>query len=93
MQTLPFSEARAQLADVLRGVEAGQEPVLISRRGAAAGVLMSLEQYQRLGGGAAGFAARLNRWRAEYLAAVNGSAEKDPFEDVRQNGPAREFAW
>ncbi|HEY5579660.1 MAG TPA: type II toxin-antitoxin system Phd/YefM family antitoxin [Rhodoferax sp.] len=93
MQTLPFSEARARLADVLRRVEAGPEPVLISRRGAAAGVLMSFEQYQSLGGAATGFAARLKRWRAEYLAAGHGSAEKDPFEDVRQNETTREFSW
>ena len=93
MQTLPFSEARAQLADVLRRVEVGLEPVLISRRGTAAGVLMSFEQYQRLGGDATGFAARLKHWRDEYLALGDGSAEKGPFEDVRQNEPTREFSW
>lgn len=93
MQTLPFSEARAQLADVLRRVEAELEPVLISRRGAPTGVLMSFEQYQRLGDDANGFAARLKRWRAEYLASGTGAEETDPFEDVRQNEPSREFSW
>jgi prevent-host-death family protein len=93
MQTLPFSEARAQLASALRSVEAGNEPFSISRRGQVAGVLMSFEQYQRLSGEAKGFAEKLHAWRAEYLTPGGVVVDDDPFADVRQSDAAREFSW
>lgn len=93
MRTLPFSEARAHLADALRDVEAGNAPFSISRRGQVAGVLMSFEQYQRMSGGATGFAEKLKLWRTEQLTAPNGMPEDDPFADLRQTDSAREFAW
>jgi len=92
MQTLPFSEARAQLAQVLRSVEAGSEPFSISRRGQVAGVLMSFDQYQRLRGQTA-FADKLHAWRTQYLPADKASAEDDPFANLRQRDAAREFSW
>jgi len=61
MHSLPFTEARAHLADTLREVEATGTPVLISRRGQTAGVLMSWAQYRRLQSGTAGFSARLTQ--------------------------------
>lgn len=93
MQTLPFSEARAQLAHALRSVEAGNEPFSISRRGQVAGVLMSFEQYQRMSGVATGFAEKLKLWRAESLNLPSGRDEDDPFADVRQKEGGREFSW
>ncbi len=93
MQALPFSEARAQLVEALRSVEAGNEPVLISRRGQAAGVLMSLAQYRQLGGGDSGFVARLQRWRDEHLAEAGDADERDPFEGLRQTESGRDFSW
>jgi len=93
MQTLPFAEARAQLAEALRSVEAGDEPVLISRRGRAAGVLMSCRQYHQLTGEPGGFVERIGRWRAEHLAQAQGSGADDPFAGVRQTEPARDFSW
>lgn len=92
MQTLPFSEARAQFAEALRSVEAGNEPVLISRRGQAAGVLMSVEQYRELGGDH-GFIASLQRWRDEYLADVVDADAADPFDGLRQTESGRDFKW
>lgn len=93
MHTIPFSEARAQLADVLRGVESGEAPMLISRRGHASGVLMSYTQYQQLSGEALGFADRLQAWRAQYLAADASEHHTNPFADVRQLDEPRPFAW
>lgn len=93
MQILPFSEARAQLAQALRSVEAGNEPFSISRRGQVAGVLMSFEQYQRLSGEATGFAGKLQAWRSQYLASGQVEQHEDPFADVRQQDAAREFSW
>lgn len=93
MQTLPFSEARAHLADALRRVEAGHEPVLISRRGQGAGVLMSFEQYQGLSHQAPGFGPRLDAWRSAHVESAQGEPQDDPFANVRQNDDARSFAW
>lgn len=93
MQTLPFSEARAQLAKALRSVEAGNEPFSISRRGQVAGVLMSFSQYQRLGGAASGFVEKLKVWRAAQLATNNGVPDDDPFAHLRPVDGAREFSW
>jgi prevent-host-death family protein len=93
MQTLPFAEARAQLADALRSVEARHEPLLISRRGQVAGVLMSYEQYRQLDTGGVGLADRIQRWRAEYLGAAQSTATDDPFDQLRQTEPGRDFAW
>ena len=91
MQTLPIAEARAQFADVIRSVEAGHEPVLISRRGQVAGVLMSYEQYRQLDAGGASLADRIQRWRAQYLDVAEGA--DDPFDHLRQTEPGRDFAW
>jgi prevent-host-death family protein len=93
MQTLPFSEARAQLADALRRVESGHEPLLISRRGQGAGVLMSLDQYQGLSDKASGFAERLERWRAADLQTADSASTDDPFQGTRQKDSGRDFAW
>ena len=93
MQALPFSEARAQLANALRSVEAGNEPISIPRRGQVAGVLMSFEQYQRMSGTATGFTERLQHWRCEQLPALDGTPEDDPFAQVRQTDNDREFSW
>jgi len=93
MQVLPFSEARAQLAQALRRVEAGDQPFSISRRGQVAGVLMSFEQYQRLSGKPTGFAEKLQAWRTHYLTPDQAGLVEDPFAGVRQLDAAREFSW
>lgn len=92
MQSIPFSEARAQLADVLRGVEAGDAPLVISRRGQASGVLMSFAQYQQLSGEGLGFSDRLDGWRAKYLA-PDVADDANPFDGVRQPDDVRDFTW
>jgi prevent-host-death family protein len=99
MQTWPFSAVRAQLSDALRSVEAGDAPMLISRRGQAAGVLMSVAQYRQLSGAGDGFAGRLAAWRNQYLCEVDAPAEGDsptevdPFANLRQPDAGRDFAW
>lgn len=98
MPSMPFSEVRAHLADTLREVELTAQPVLISRRGATAGVLMSWTQYQELTGAPdrqAGFAARLAHWRAEHPDAVADTAADaaDPWAGVRDSSPGRDAVW
>ena len=89
MQSIPFSEARAHLAETLRLVENSNNPLLISRRGQDVGVLMSLEQYQQLAQSPSSFSARLKQWRTTY-AQIN---HDDPFSDVRDSSSGREFSW
>ena len=89
MQSIPFSEARAHLAETLRFVENSNNPLVISRRGQDVGVLMSLEQYQQLARSPSSFSARLNQWRTTY-AQTN---HNDPFDDVRDSSSGREFSW
>lgn len=89
MQSIPFSEARAHLAETLRFVENSHDPLLISRRGQDVGVLMSLEQYQKLQKSPSSFSARLNQWRSTY-ATINND---DPFSNVRDSSNGRDFSW
>jgi prevent-host-death family protein len=95
MQILPFSEARAHLAEALRNMELAQEPVLISRRGQAAGVLVPVAQYERLTGSAVGqaqgFSARLAQWRVQH--ADEDMAHQDTFAPDRDPSQGREFSW
>ncbi len=96
MQQIPFSRARANLADTLRSVEAGNEPAVISRRGEPAAVLMSVAQFRRLSGPAQDFAGRLDIWRQRYLNtpdAGDSTGLADPWFDVRDPSPGRDFAW
>ena len=81
MQSLPFSAARAQLSEALRSLEAGDAPMMISRRGQAAGVLMSVAQY------------RLKAWRDQYLREADASAEADSLAELRQPDAGRDFEW
>ena len=90
MQTMPFSQARAHLAEALRGVELTQEPLLISRRGQAAGVLMSLANYQQLAGSSAGFSARLADWRTQYSQTLD---ESNDLTSPRDLSEGRDFSW
>ncbi|MEJ8857658.1 type II toxin-antitoxin system Phd/YefM family antitoxin [Variovorax robiniae] len=96
MQQIPFSQARANLADTLRSVETGNEPALISRRGAPAAVLMSVAQFRRLSASAQGFASKLDDWRQQHLVAGDdhtGEGWADPFANIRDTTAGRDFKW
>lgn len=94
MHTIPFSEARAHLAEALSSLDQGGEPVLISRRGRAAAVLMSVAQYHRLVAQGDGPAARLQAWRGEHAQAlVAEPGAPDPWAEVRDRRPTRSVDW
>ena len=61
MQSIPFSEARAHLAETLRFVENSDHPLLISRRNQNVGVLMSIKQYEQLTHSPSSFSERLTQ--------------------------------
>lgn len=97
MNSIPFSEARAHLAEALRGVELRQEPLVISRRGQAAGLLVPMAHYAKLTGTEMDFAARLSQWRAENAISAppdaNADADADALTPARDSSPGREFSW
>lgn len=82
MQTIPFNELRAHLAQVLDAVEAGQEPVVISRRGKAAAVLVSCAQYERLDRPGFDLTLAIDAWRAAHRPDAQGGSD-DPWAAVR----------
>ncbi len=47
-KTVPFSEARAGLSDLLDEVHASRDHVVITRNGRPVGLLMSLDEYESL---------------------------------------------
>ncbi len=89
MNSIPYSEVRAHLAETLKQLAGREEPVCISRRGEPAAVLMSMAQYQRLTAGAGkGVLSALGAWRkrnAVYLATPQ--AQADPFLNLRDASP------
>jgi prevent-host-death family protein len=89
MQSIPFTEARAHLAETLRSVENSDRPLLISRRNQNVGVLMSIKQYEQLNHSPASFSERLTQWRETHAQ----TEEVDPFTDVRESDQGRDFSW
>lgn len=47
-RTLPISEVKAKLPELVNGVEQREEEVLVTRNGKPAAVLMSYAEYERL---------------------------------------------
>lgn len=98
METIPYSELRAHLAETITRLEVRDEPVFISRRGKPVAVLMSVAQYRRFSGGQkTGFASALSTWRQRYHAELEeeerNGAYVDPFADVRDRTPPRAATW
>ncbi|GAA0753446.1 type II toxin-antitoxin system Phd/YefM family antitoxin [Ideonella azotifigens] len=99
MDSIPYSEIRAHLAETLRELEVREEPIYISRRGEPAGVLMSVAQYRRLTTGdvAPGPWAALQAWRSEHAAELaQQDHADDPFANLREadeNGGRAPFEW
>ena len=90
MDSIPYSELRANLADTIKRLEIREEPIFISRRGEPAAVLMSVAQYQRLQGGQGGFGQALLAWRERHAAALGAESNEDwgdPFSDARDRSP------
>ena len=86
MDSIPYSQIRAHLAETLKKLEVREEPVYISRRGEPAGVLMSVAQYQRLREGQGGFGQAMLAWRERHAAALAAETNEswpDPFADIR----------
>jgi len=96
MLHIPFSQMRANLADTLHSVEAIDEPVVNTRRGAPTAILMSVAQFRRLAGSTRGFAERLDEWRRQHLEDAEHSvaaAATDRWANVRDTRMRRDAEW
>lgn len=94
MDSIPYSEVRAHLAETLKQLEVREEPVYISRRGKPAGVLMSVAQFERLQTQSDGPVARWLEWRNKHAQDLeNWKDEVDPWVDVRDRTPPRAVTW
>lgn len=93
MDEQTYSYTRLHLAETLQHVVAQGEAVVISRRGEAEAVLMSVQQFNQLQQAQQsqhGFMARLAQWReTEPEAAINA----EDFQPVRQQESGRDFSW
>jgi prevent-host-death family protein len=90
VDSIPYSELRAHLAETLKKLEVRDEPVFISRRGEPAAVLMSVAQYERLQGGPKDLRSAMLAWREHHAAEMVTMPEDewpDPFADVRDPRP------
>lgn len=47
-RTLPISEVKARLAELVTGIEEREEEVVVTRRGKPAAVLVNYAEYERL---------------------------------------------
>jgi len=94
MDSIPYSEVRAHLAETLKQLEVREEPVYISRRGQPAGVLMSVAQFERLQTQSSGPVARWLAWRNKHAQDLEDwKDEADPWADVRDRTPSRAVDW
>jgi len=46
-EVIPITDLRQDAAEVLKRLRKGKEPIVISQRGRAAAVLLSIEEYER----------------------------------------------
>ena len=46
-EVIPITDLRQEAAEVLKRLRKGKEPVVITQRGRAAAVLLSIEEYER----------------------------------------------
>lgn len=90
MTAIPFTQARAHLADLIDQSKQG-EKVFISQRGQTTAVLMSVPEYQKLTGQPSDIAESLNDWREKFKDELNNFDED--FIVERDQSEGRDFSW
>lgn len=92
MTQLALAEAETRLAELVNQAETG-EPITITRQGKPVAVLVSAEEYQRLGGG-----KKKNFWEA--IQEMRSAPDFEPvdltdeeIDSWRDRSPARDFSW
>ena len=81
MKTVPISELRQRVADVIDEVQASDEPTVVLQRSRRAAYIVSPDRYER--DQQELFAAFLNRW-VETAESEFGAGATPHFDDVEQ---------
>lgn len=89
MTSIPFTQARANLSDLIDQSKHG-ETVFISQRGQTTAVLISVPEYQKLNGEKLNLMQKLNAWREEFSNELEDSSDFNP---VREQSTGRDFEW
>lgn len=90
MTSIPFTQARAHLADLIDQSKQG-EKVFISQRGQTTAVLMSIPEYQKLNGEHLTVADKLKVWREQFSHELIEAPED--FNPERDQDQGRDFSW
>lgn len=85
-KTLPISEVKMKLAELIAGLEGGDEEVIITRNGRPAAVLVAIEAYEALRETLAILAhpealAQIQRAQAYFAADHQGLAPDEVFDE------------
>ena len=90
MTAIPFTQARAHLADLIDQSKQG-EKVFISQRGQTTAVLLSIPEYNKLSGDDLTVSKKLKIWREQFNHELVEST--DDFNVDRSQDQARNFSW
>lgn len=90
MNDIPFTQARANLAELIQQSKHGQ-PVFISQRGQTSAVLLSMREYERLGNQPHDVVQAWQQWHQQHLAILQ--SEKENFVPDRVTDQGRDFSW
>lgn len=90
MTSIPFTQARAHLADLIDQSKQGKK-VFISQRGQTTAVLMSIPEYQKLVGKPSDIAESLSTWREKFKDELSDADEDFIVKHDQSKG--RDFSW
>jgi antitoxin YefM len=86
-RTLPISEVKARLPELVTGVEEREEEIVVTRKGKPAAVLVNYEEYERLKGtldvlSDPDLMKQIRRSRRFYAAGGKGLSLEDVFRET-----------
>ncbi len=87
-RTLPISEVKARLPELVTGVQEREEEIVVTRKGKPAAVLVNVGEYERLKEtidvlSDADLMKQIRRSRRFYAAGGKGLSLEDVFEETR----------
>lgn len=90
MNNIPFSQVRANLAQLIQQSKQGQ-PIFISQRGQTSAVLLSFNDYQKLGNQPQSLMQAWSAWHQQHIQDLQN--ETDDFQPERSQELGRDFSW
>lgn len=90
MTSIPFTQARTDLTDLIDQSKQGKK-VFISQRGQTTAVLLSIPKYQKLNGEHLTIADKLKIWREQFNHELVEAT--DDFNIERSKDQGRDFSW